>query len=406
MLESLRASLATRRTQSVLLAGLFALGFALRWAWLSHRGDTDGDSYGHWGIACSLLAEPTRVDLHWVWPPAYHYWLLLLLRLGVTFGGVRILNALMASAVPVVVFYFCRSRRSLETVAWPSALLTFLSPLAFLSGTSAQQETLFGLLVLLAAYALERERERPVFAGLFLTVAVLVRYEALGAAGLLALQSLMTRAWPRLRQRLGAPAPWPSWVLPIAGLMGWALAHRLADGRWFAFLEELYRFTRAQRDGYRQPWLLAATWFPLRQPLHIWGPFVLLAPLAAHAKGSTDRAMAVPVGVWLFLLVSYLGRGVQANARYYVSLVPFGCLAMALGWRRLDGWLAQARTVAWRGAARWTLAVAMAVVSILILHGHLTRQWRIEDEWAIREAARADRLAQTARARVPAAPPE
>jgi hypothetical protein len=158
-------------------------------------------------------------------------------------------------------------------------------------------------------------------AGLLLMAACLIRYEAWGACALVLVQPLAARL---LRWK---PIPWRVGILPVVGIAGWIGVHRCADGKWFFFLQELYRYTHMQRGVYDRGVVIEAIWFTLVVPLIAFGPAILCAPLGV--RSAFRRGWVVPLGIYLFLLASYLGKGALGGHRYYGSLVPFFCIAMA-----------------------------------------------------------------------------
>lgn len=316
-----------------------ALVFAtLRALWIARLPETDLDAYGHLRIASVLVQHPLRLEAHWVWLPLYHYALALLVGLGGTLAFARMLSAL-ATVLTSLALYRYAAQRS-EPTARLAATLFSVASVPCILGVSAQQESCFALLVLVASASLDARR--PVRASLALAAACLVRYEAWGAACLLA-------AWLVLERLIGRKPSAPLWgiALPTLAMGGWLTWHRVEEGRWFAFLGELYRFTHAQREGLPHGRLFQALYFPLLLPLALFGPALLLAPRGVRA--SLSLGWVVPAGIAAFLLVSYLGGGSLGAMRYFGALTPFLVWAMARGalhhpWRRRLVWASVAVT--------------------------------------------------------------
>jgi hypothetical protein len=339
---------------------------------IRHYPEPDSDAQGHLGIASSLIAHPWSVSAHWVWPPGYHYLLAGLLALGVTAQGVRLLNCALAALLPVMVLGYTKDtlgepsdgpRRAVPLIA---ALLCAVMPIVNLLGTSAQQATLFATLVVLGAWGID-SRRFPV-AGAALACATLVRYEAWGAVALLAglrLVGLAPRVVKRLPPGLARVCSMPSVVVvsPVVAIAGWLVAHRVADGTWLGFLRELYRFTHLQRQSYEQGFWKDLLWFPVEEPWFLFGltlPLVLVGVRRAWRDG-----FVVPLGIYLFLLASYAGKGALGSARYYESLAPFVCIAAAHG--------ASALGERWRPAtALASLAALVHVLRLLVQTGRWT----------------------------------
>jgi Dolichyl-phosphate-mannose-protein mannosyltransferase len=339
-------------------------------AWvIQHYPEPDGDAKGHLGIASALLSHPLSVAVHWVWPPGYHYALAGLLALGFTAQGVRLVNCALAALLPLLVWGYAKrtvERRaedaSARMIPFLAGLLCAAMPVVNLLGTSAQPGTMFTILVLLTAWSIDSARFTS--AGVLLAAAAMVRYEACGAIGLLVglrllgfFPSLVNRlptAMARL-SRLPFVVVGPS----VATVAVWLLAHRVADGNWFGFLRELYRYARMQRETYHQGLLF----FPLVQPYYLFG---LTLPLFALGTRRAWRSgFVVPAGIYAFLLVSYTFKGALGSGRYYESLTPFVCISAAYGVSMIGA--------LWRPVMPLAFAAALSdVVWLLLRNGRWT----------------------------------
>lgn len=337
----------------LVLIGLAAL--AVRLAIIVTTPDVDTDAYGHFAIARALLAEPGNLQAHWVWLPGYHFFLWLLLHLGVTFTGVRVASAMILAAAPLLLFDYVARRggedaaRSRE-VAWLAALAWTLSPIANRLATSAQAETSFALLLLASAWAIERRR--PLLAGAVLAGACLVRYEAWGAVPAIAI----AWAWRRDRRAIDAAA----FVVPAAAVASWILLRRAADGDWLTFVRETHAFASGVRAATSRSFVDRFV-YPVVLPAIICGPAIALVPIGL--RRSLRAGWLVPAGVLAFLVASYAGRGALGLERYFTALVPFACVAIADGARRIPE---IAPRVSLRAATRAALA-ALAVTTALHL---------------------------------------
>jgi hypothetical protein len=301
---------------------------------IHHAPEPDADAPGHLGIARALLSDPTNVAIHWVYLPAYHFLLAAFLLLGLNGDTIRLVNCVLAALVPFLVLRYGESTADREDgpsryVPWMAATFCAVSPLVNLLGTSAQQETLFTLLVLGAVWSIDKGRF--VVAGAILALASLVRYEAWGAVVLLIafravgeVPSIMRRLSDRLARacRLPLVIAAPS----VVAIGGWFLAHELREGAWFGFLRELYRYSHVQRDSLHRDLL----WFPLEQPLYVFGSIVALL-FFAGLRRAWRPSHVIPLGIYLFLVGAYLFKGALGSARYYESLTPFVALSAAHG---------------------------------------------------------------------------
>jgi hypothetical protein len=194
--------------------------------------------------------------------------------------------------------------KAARLVPFLAGVLCAAMPIVNLLGTSAQQGTLFTILVLVSAWSIDTGRFA--IGGAVLAAAAMVRYEAWGAVGLLAgLRAL--GVFPAVVNRLPSPLaracrlPLVVVVPSLVAIGGWFLAHRLADGTWLGFLRELYRYTHAQREGFHQDRWTDLLWFPVVQPYYLFG---LALPLFfLGARRAWRSGFVVPLGIYLFLLV-------------------------------------------------------------------------------------------------------
>jgi hypothetical protein len=344
-----------RDRRTLALAGLGAL--AVRLAVIAATPDVETDAYGHFKIGRALVADPTNLHVHWVWLPGYHYVVWALLHVGIGFTSLRVLNAVIQALAPVVLYDLVARRggddleRSREAALLAALGLT-VAPLANRLATSAQAETLFALLVLGSAWAVERRRAW--LAGGLLAAACLVRYEAGGAVPALSAGWLLRRGRP-------AAVAAPSFVLPAAAIAAWILVRRAADGEWLTFLRYTQAFASGVREAQALPPLFDRLLLPVLLPPVVLGPAIALVPLGI--RRSVRVGWLVPAGVLGFLLASYAGRGALGLERYFTALVPFGCVAVADGALRLPE---IARGVSARAAARGAI-VALALTTA----GHL-----------------------------------
>jgi hypothetical protein len=303
------------------LAGAALL--AVRLAIVAATADVDTDAYGHFAIARALLHDPTNLAAHWVWQPGYHYLVWALLHLGIGLTGVRAISAVLQAAGPFVLFDGAARREDRDPrAALLAALLWTVAPISNRLATSAQAETCFTLLVVSAAWALDRRR--PWLAGTILAAACLVRYEAWGVLPALAVQ----------RARRGREGPGLAAILiPAAAIAGWILLRRHADGAWLVFLGETARFASGVRAAQGFSPLVDGLLVPLSLPFLVLGPAALLVPIGI--RRALTPGWAVPAGILAFLVASHLGRGALGLERYLTALVPFACLAIAEGALRL-----------------------------------------------------------------------
>lgn len=314
--------------------------------------EPDNDALAHLEIAKRLLAQPFRLNLHWVWLPGYHYYLYALFSWGARPEAIRLINASLALALSLLLFAYARARSAKPKVPWLAALFCAVAPIVNLMGISAQQETLFSILVLACAWAIEARRFFS--AGLLLAIAAMVRYEAWGAVGVIAALGA-AECWPALAKRLPRFARAPKELLIVAApallaIFVWLTIQRVASGKWFSTLHELFRFTKNQRAVLSHGAWMDVFWFPVILPLFLFGLALPLALLGLERAWNTG--FVVPAGILGFLILSYASKGSLGSGRYFESLAPFVCLCAAEGIVRLSErrppallWLSGATTV-------------------------------------------------------------
>jgi len=319
---------------------LFLLTFSVivafvRIGWILRYPEIDGDAYGHFGIAIYAWDKPSNLHVHWVWLPLYHFVVGGLNALGLGFRGLRIANALLAIGTPLLLFDAVK-RRIGEGEAFLSGLALTVAPLATVMGTSAQYETAFTFCLVLSVFF--TVRERPVLAGVALAVACFLRYEAWGATLLMCFVWLITK----LRKKEGGPA-FSTLAIPTTLIVLYILFRWWWDHALLAFLRGTHEFTKNMVA--RKEWTLREIiHFPLLLPFDALGPAIFLAPLGIRRALRVE--WMIPAGLTGFLLLSYYASASPSGERYLISLVPFGCIAIAIGALHVGERLGRPRVVA------------------------------------------------------------
>lgn len=387
---------------------MLALAAAL-WLWrvrtIALGPDPDGDAYGHFVIARQLLETPLDLHIHWVWLPLYHLLLAAGVGLGASLDHVRLSNALLSAATPLLLGWGLR-RQLRSTGNEPSALeqavpplaaaLATVTPLSLFLGTTAQPEPTFALLLLGATLLLGERRWAS--AALALSALVLLRYEAWAVAASVAALLVLQRWWPlaaRLSGDAGARRALSRGQLacvlaPALTVLGWAALRRLDGSGWFDFLQLNQRFaedalSRLVRPGPLEE--LQALWDRLPPLAWLLGLLALLGLPRLVRRGSV-WLVVVPLAVTAFLLLGWLLRSHLGLSRHWVGLVPFAAAAIAHGCAQCADWLERAR------ARSGTLALSVLVLLLCIQAARLLpatlQAWREHTAAALpdrREAA-------------------
>jgi hypothetical protein len=348
--RSLFAALSS--TRALIFVALVVLGLALwRFAFVLSGVDPDSDAYGHHAIARQILVTPRDLSVHWVWLPLFHYLQALGVVLGATLQTVRLVNVLLAAAVPVMLHLALQDHRArnpedgLDPAPTIAALLAALSPIAMQMGTTGQSESLFVFLVL--AVVLSLDRNRPALAGVALTCAVLLRYEAWALPPAIACFLLLARV-PFIRRRLLAHErgqatdglrAWLPVILPALAILVWAWIRRNSEGSWFLFLKQTREFANGAL-GAKSSFALGPKqvvedlqYYAIKVPWRVVGYPLLLAPFGVVRTFRRDglRFFGIFSAALAFVTLTWLLRSSLGLDRHFVVLVPFYATLIANG---------------------------------------------------------------------------
>ena len=361
-----------------LLACVAAATLALRLGWVFAYREIDSDAYGHFFIAIAARRDPTNLAVHWVWLPLFHYVVGALGAVGLTFRGLRLLDAALATAGPFLLYATLTARRIPEDAALLGALAYAIAPLPTFLGQSALPETMFSIAILATSFA--AARERAVLGGIALTVACFLRYEAWG--GVVALGA----AWVVGTVGRRARPPFALVAIPGAAVLAYVLFRWHTDGRLLQFVRGTRDITQVQVA--RSAWTFREiVSFPIVLPFYVLGPAVVLVPFGIRRALPEARDWILPLGYAAFLLLSYYAGAAHAGERYLVALAPFGCAAIGCATEELG-----------RRSQRPRLAAAVALALVLgMTTWQLRRAARMASAW---EPELAEREAKLERDRV------
>jgi hypothetical protein len=341
--------------------------------------DVDVDAYAHAFIARRLLLEWRDITIHWVWLPLWHVVGALGAATGLDVTVQRLVSVAAAAAAPLVLTALLRDRDQETYAPFIAGVLCALWPLHVVMGATAQPESTFQLVALLAC--LTWERKQPVAAGVLLGLAALLRYEAWVLPGVFfALWCLDGRP------RRGAWA----WIIPGLAIAAWVLLHRAATGEWFWFLRENRQYVARAwgelRLAERRPASLryALVWYLALVPWLSAGPPLLLALAGLPwARRRAPRAfVAVSATLLAFITAVWIARTNLGLMRHFTVLVPLYAALLAAGITA-----AAAAIAARLGRPHLARAVALGLlvaVAQSIARKPLERQLR----WAARDSRR------------------
>jgi hypothetical protein len=331
------------RRDHVLVVTL-AVAFAVwRFAFVLSGVDPDSDAYGHHAIARQILETPRDLTVHWVWLPFFHYLQAIIIALGGGLQTVRMMNVVLWSAAPFVVFrLMLQHREGRADTRWDpapviAAVIVALSPIGMQMGTTGQTEPLFALLVLATIFSLAIDR--PGFAAAALSIAVLLRYEAWSLPPTIAGYLILVRI-PWLRNRLttsdrggiyGARA-WLPVIAPVVAIIVWAaLRHFMSGSPWFAFLKETREFangalkTKSAFELGPKQVREDLVYYAAHVPWRVIGYPLVLVPFGIVRTFRREglRFVLLYCAILAFLTLTWLLRSTLGLDRHFVVLVPF-----------------------------------------------------------------------------------
>jgi hypothetical protein len=202
--------------------------------------DFDTDAYAHYIIAKELVINPFNFGINWVWLPLYHYLLAFAIKLHLSFENIRVFNLLIWVVLNIVLFYYLRSQaqNKLSYIPLISFIFSISFPIGMVYATSAQYETFFVLLLIL--FIVFAERQKYFLSSVFLSMAVLTRYEAWFVLIISAVYFLIK--YVRSRQVIYLKQVVSITFLPSVVILGWAFLRLPYDGRFFGFIFETKEF--------------------------------------------------------------------------------------------------------------------------------------------------------------------
>ncbi len=297
--------------------------------------DLDTDAYGHAVLGRYTWADPGNLQVHWVWLPLWHFFFGWVGSLGLGFQSVRLFDVALSALLPALVFatVLTARRDRDERVAVLSALFAAFFPIAITHGQSAEPEALFAVLLLSAAWCIQRNAR--LLASLPLGVAVLLRFEAwavlpaVGVASVLLVRG--ARGWATRLLR-GSVAV----LLPGVVIVAYVVLHQQAyGGRWLVFLSENHAFVKEARAhavpglGPQPVWY----WYAAALPFRTAGPVVALALVGLWRFVRQAPITYRIIGPWLLGFVSYgwIREQHLGLDRHFFAVVPFFAVAMAEG---------------------------------------------------------------------------
>ena len=271
------------------------------------------------GARASGRSDQPRSALGWL--PGWHYVLWAMLRMGFSFQGVRMVNAVAQAFAPLLLYSFVSGLRAqpndlrARRVAWIAALAWTVAPLRTCSPLRRKPKPCSQSSCSPAhAQSIAVALRWPGYGSRW---HVCMRYEAWGALAALLIRKLLKKG----------SVGWSAVVVAALAIALWTVIRWSVDGQWMAFAWQTQAFVVRLRTTSGVGPIDAVLSFFLRGPWSAMGPVLLLAPFGMPRV--IRSRWIVPGGVAGFLLLSYLARGSLDLNRYLTCLVPFACVAVA-----------------------------------------------------------------------------
>jgi hypothetical protein len=336
-----------RRIALWLLLALVGLLAVFRLEYVQMGPDPDTDSYGHHAISRQLAATPALFSIHWVWLPLFHYVQALAITFGATLDTMRYANVAATAALPLALLAVLSRERTVPARSLVVACgLTAGSPIVQQMGTTGQPEPLFALLAL--GFVWSMDRGRYALAGLALSAACLVRYEAWAVLA-------MTAAWLGIEWLRPAPIvqpnrstrPWFVVLMAVSAILCWAILRWPSDGRWFAFLNQTRAFANDAASSSSsftvgvEQFFADVGHYTVDVPWRLMGPLVLLAPfgLLRTWRAHGPWFFCASLGCLGFITLSWITRSSLGLDRHFFVVVPLYATLIAHGIEAIVQWV-------------------------------------------------------------------
>lgn len=315
---------------TILVVALWQLLFILRFP------DADTDAYAHFIIARDIVRNSSNLSLHWVWLPLFHYIGAFFVLIGSEMQSIRYLNIVTWNVIPVILYLNLKKKETDNIIPIAAALLTALSPIGILMGTTAQPEPLFALLILL--FIITIENRKYLTSSVILSLACMLRYEAwavLFAIGIYILIKIIKEKSFKITSSLKI---YTVVAIPLFTILFWAVLRQQSDGQWFSFLRATQQFANdalgqsSSIQGGLLNFLSDVFFYPFWIPFLFTGIAVFFIPFGFRKFYSKNGIMfVVGISILAFISFSWVMKANLGLSRHFTSIVPFYSVMTAFG---------------------------------------------------------------------------
>lgn len=350
--------------------------------------DADTDAYAHFIIARDIVRNGSNLSLHWVWLPLFHYIGAFFVLIGSEMQSIRFLNVIIWNSIPVILYFSLKKKEPESLVPLSAALLTALSPIGILMGTTAQPEPLFALFILL--FIINLENGKYITSAVILSLACMLRYEAwavLSGFGIYLLVKSVREKSLRISAFHSSYKIIAVVLLPLLTIALWTVLRYRSDGYWFSFLHGTQEFasdalgqTNSIQGGFLK--LISDVFlYPIWIPFLFTGIAVLLIPFGFKKfyKGNVIM-FVVGISILAFISVSWVMKANLGLSRHFTSIVIFYSLMSAYGMVSVTEYFKK-----YPAFKSGRILPALLTITILIYTAIWLHQWRENNLYTFKE---------------------
>lgn len=345
-----KITLMLRAKQNIeLLILLSVISFVIIWQFLFivQLPDGDTDAYAHFIISRDLIRNPYNLSAHWVWLPLFHYIGAFFVFIGTDLEPIRFVNLILWNATPIILFLYLKKKLSDSLIPVIASLLTALSPIGILMGTTAQPEPLFTLMILLFIIAFDNKKY--LLSSVLLGFSCMLRYEAWALlAGLCIYYTIQIVR----NKSFHIPANgkifsyYSNVFFPIFLIFIWTLLRFLTEGGWFSFLHGTHEFANdalgevnSMQGGFWK-FINDLFFYPIWIPFIFTGVAVILVPFGFKKFFAENKiSFIASLSILIFISISWVMKANLGLNRHFTSLVPFYSLLLAYGFVTVSEYL-------------------------------------------------------------------
>ena len=340
-------SIAKRNIELFILLSTVAIVIIWQLLFIIQLPDGDTDAYAHFIIARDIVRSPFNLSSHWVWLPLFHYIGAFFVFIGTDLEPIRFVNLILWNVIPLILFFYLRKKLSNSNIPFIAAMLTALSPIGILMGTTAQPEPLFTLLILL--FVITFDYEKYFLSSVLLGITCMLRYEAwalLAGLGMYYLIQIIRNKTIRISPNGKNISFYLNIILPFILILIWTLLRYQSDGEWFSFLHGTQKFANDalgevhSMQGGIWKFINDLFFYPFWIPFIFTGVAVILVPFGLRKfLAENEIAFIASLSILIFISVSWVMKANLGLNRHFTSLVPFYSLLLAYGFVSVSDYL-------------------------------------------------------------------